>query len=430
MKLKISINTDQKSETTNNNEIKPISIIKYTLEHVMIKNIVILIPILVLLTCVQDTPDPSDNVSLPIEKVQAMVDKAQSGDTILLPAGKFTWTTPLTIPDEKKLTIRGSGMAKTIISSDLPTQVIDLNESGSRVTQIGFKLVNDIGVGIRVGGQNWRIDHCKFDFTGSGDYTIEGVYAYGSTENHPIGVIDHCEFTNIRVCVIGHQRIMAHERWAEPLALGTNNAVFIEDCIFTRTFSDRNVVDSNYGARYVFRYNTVNDGQIMAHSVQHNSRGSRSWEIYNNTINQVQLSLFTPIFLRGGTGVVFNNVLNGKWSKPNIVLDNYRSFREFEGGGLADGSSLWDGNEEANGYPARDQIGRSTDQWLWTDDNPYPPQQLDPMYQWNNTINGQNMNVYIHNNCDHHIKENRDYYNNVAMPDYTPYTYPHPLVLD
>jgi hypothetical protein len=136
-----------------------------------------------------------------------------------------------------------------------------------------------------------------------------------------------------------------------------------------------------------------------------------------------------PFLLAGGTEVVFDNIITGKWSSgPSIVVDNRRSFETLGDGGVCDGTSPWDGNTEENGYLARDQIGRSTDSWTWTDETPYPPQKLDPFYQWNNTYNGTDMLIYVHNNCDIHIKENRDFYNRQKRPDYVPYTYPHPLI--
>jgi hypothetical protein len=364
------------------------------------------------------------------EDVQSAVDSAESGDIIKIPAGNSNWTTTLVIPDDKRITLLGSGRDVTVISSDTscPGSLINMGSSGSRITDMGFSLANNNGDGIRVRGRDWRIDHCRFE--NNIDQIIEGVHArgYSSDEGCPAGLIDHCDFINTRVVVTGDAALMANAIWAEPLGLGTNNAVFIEDCNFNYTqFS--NAVDANYGGRYVFRYNTVNDSYTEAHSLQGTHRATRSWEIYSNTINQVNRNMWAPFFLRGGTGVVFDNTITGDWSSgPAIVVDNRRSFEALGEGGLCDGTSPWDGNEEENGYPARDQIGRSTDQWLWTDANPYPPQELDPFYQWNNSYNGNDISVYVHNNCDIHIKENRDFYNNTERPDYTPYTYPHPLI--
>jgi hypothetical protein len=392
---------------------------------------IIILMVVTIVSCKKKDSKPSYDIlatSTSHDDVQLAVDSAENGDIVGIPAGNSTWTSTLEIPDGKKITLMGSGEKATVISTgtNSPGDLIDLNASGSRITNMGFKLANNNGVGINVRGQSWRVDHCRFE--NNITQIIEGVSVRGFDNGCPVGLVDHCEFNNIRVLITGDANLMANAIWAEPLGLGTNNAVFIEDCIFSYTqFS--NAVDANYGGRYVFRYNVINDAYIEAHSVQANNRATRSWEIYNNTINQVTMSMWAPFFLRGGTGVVFNNTITGTWSSgPTIIVDNRRSFEAVGDGGLCDGTSPWDGNEELNGYPARDQIGRSTDQWLWTNANPYPPQQLDPFYQWNNVCNGTKISVYVHNNCGIHIKENRDYYNNVERPNYTPYTYPHPLI--
>jgi len=392
---------------------------------------IIILTVVTLFSCKKKDSKPTYDIlamSTSHDDVQLAVDNAENGDIVGIPAGNSTWASTLEIPDGKKITLMGSGERATVISTDTnaPGDLINMNASGSRITNLDFKLANNNGVGINVRGQGWRIDHCRFD--NNITQIIEGVSVRGFDNGCPVGLIDHCEFNNIRVLIIGDANLMANSIWAEPLGLGTNNAVFIEDCIFSYTqFS--NAVDANYGGRYVFRYNVVNDAYIEAHSVQANNRATRSWEIYNNTINQVSMSMWAPFFLRGGTGVIFNNTITGTWSSgPTIIVDNRRSFEALGDGGLCDGTSLWDGNEEPNGYPARDQIGRSTDLWLWTSQNPYPPEQLDPFYQWNNECKGSKISVYVHNNCGIHIKENRDYYNNVERPNYTPYTYPNPLI--
>ncbi|MBN1181080.1 MAG: hypothetical protein JXB49_02255 [Bacteroidales bacterium] len=368
--------------------------------------------------------------STSLEDVQVAVDSAESGYTVQIPEGSSTWYGTLVVPDGRRITLLGSGEETTIISSDSTTPgiIINLNNSGSRVTNIGFQLSNDNGCGIRVGGNDWRVDHCLFE--NPTENTIEGVIAWGTVEEDdcPTGVIDHCVFNDVRVIVVGYAGLMANKIWSEPLGLGTNNAMFVEDCEFN-FIKFGNAVDANYGGRYVFRHNVVNDAYIEAHSLQGTHRATRSYEIYGNTINQVERGMWAPFFLRGGTGVVFDNIITGSWfSGPSIIVDNRRSFEALGDGGLCDGTSPWDGNELPNGYPARDQIGRSTDEWLWIDENPYPPQEFDPLYQWNNYHNGAGIDVYVHNNCDIHIRENRDYYNNTEKPGYSPYTYPHPLV--
>jgi len=366
------------------------------------------------------------------QDVQAAIDLASDGDTVKVPAGSCTWTppgswiAPVTIPDSKKIVLQGEGMDSSIITWNHESRALDIGASGSRITGFGFLFGQDENTnGISVSGAGWRVDNCRFENNAAS--TVEGVVASAQgDESHPVGVVDNCIFKDSRVIMHGHAKLLAHEVWAEPLGLGTDNAVFIEDCEFSRTMHG-NAVDTNYGGRYVFRYNNLIDTYIEAHSVQGNHRTSRSWEIYGNTINQVGRSIWVPMLVRGGTGVVFSNNLTGTWGNPNIALDNRRSFESVDVSGQCDGSSSWDGNEETNGYPCRDQIGRSTDQWLWTSTNPYPPQELDPAYFWNNKHGANDVIPFIHNNCGDWIQEGRDYHVGTEKLGYTPYPYPHPL---
>ena len=354
--------------------------------------------------------------STELADVIVAINMAQPGDTVIIPSGTSIWTSGVSIPDNKQITVRGAGAANTVIIGGN----FNLRRSGSRLTQIG---TIGTGTSVVVYGSGWRIDRCRFENSGSG--IIEGIQVSGQGGPHPVGVIDHCEFVNTRVNVYGDANLTAHGVWAQPLGLGTNNAVFIEDNTFTYTIFS-NALDSHYGGRYVFRYNIVVDGYIEAHSADEGGyRGSRSWEIYENMISQAVRSMYMPFRLRGGTGVVFKNTVTGTWGSPNIGLDNVRSCS-----GECDGTNLQDGNIPGeNGYPCRDQIGRSTDQWLWTTENPYPPQALDPAYAWNNT-NESGQATFVTIQCQEsrdHIQEDRDFYNE-QKPGYTPFTYPHPLV--
>jgi hypothetical protein len=150
------------------------------------------------------------------------------------------------------------------------------------------------------------------------------------------------------------------------------------------------------------------------------------WEIYNNTIF-TDKGYYMPFRLRAGTGVVYNNSVTGNWANPNIGLDNVRTFETTAQ--KCDGTSNFDGNQDSSGYPCRDQIGRGRDKWLWTEKTPYPPQETDPAYEWDNTYSEakKNVNFVVLNNCQTTIKENRDFFNNTKKLDYRAYPYPHPL---
>ncbi|MBI9099855.1 MAG: hypothetical protein JEY91_15350 [Spirochaetaceae bacterium] len=360
----------------------------------------------------------SDIIALSTEQidVQNAVDTAITGDTVFVPSGTSTWNSKVTIPNDKKITIQGAGVTETIINGN----AITMNQSGSRIT--GFRFNSGE---ITVDGDDWRIDHCYF----YADSFSNGVRVNGNRKSlHPRGLVDNSTFVNQRVLVLGWLGLLAHDLWFEPITLGSDyDTVYIEDCTFSST-EHANAIDSNYGGRYVFRHNILNDIYIEAHSVQGNHRASRSWEIYDNTINQITRSMWTPMYLRGGTGVVFNNAITGNWSLPKPTLNNKRDQTASSVCGICDGSSPWDGNTSGEGgYPCRDQIGRGADLNLWTDANPYPPQTLDPVYGWNNTYNSSNVTFTVANQSPiPHILEGRDFYNE-PKPGYIPFTYPHPL---
>ena len=75
-----------------------------------------------------------------------------------------------------------------------------------------------------------------------------------------------------------------------------------------------------------------------------------------------------------------------------------------------------------------DQPGSGADLIVGNAPGPrYPNQAREPLYSWNNTLNGVNVN-FSHSDASSNLRENIDFYNNTPMPGYTPYVYPHPLV--
>jgi hypothetical protein len=369
------------------------------------------------------------------EDVQAAIDQAQGGDAVLIPAGTWIWTTPASkTPSvrikDKTIILMGAGIEQTIIHDqtgvayhEVPLLVYPTEETQMRITGISFlsELNGQIGIEIAVHGGNWRIDHCSF----KGHYgTGRGIKAMG------IGVVDHCTFCNHGqgVSVFGE----GHKSWAEPLTLGSENAVFIEDCTFSYDDFYDGALDAYNGARYVFRYNQTSTF-LGHHGLDSGGyRSTFSSEIYENLI----IPMKNPPFIfgsRGGTGVWFNNLVKGSFpaSSARLRLVNYRTTNSYDPWGMCDGSNPIDGNEQENGYPARDQIGCSTDERLWggVGDLPAPKQAHEPYYAWGNTYNGNLIGLAVYDLVYAvHIQENRDYYN-TSRPEYVPYQYPHPLTL-
>jgi hypothetical protein len=354
--------------------------------------------------------------------VQSAINSAGTSDTVQVPAGTCTWGSgAVTIPASKRLTLRGAGAGSTVING-AGNQVLRLTTSGSRVTGFTFNSATVVA-----DGDDWRIDQNLFTATST---FFDSIFIFGDRANtHPRGVIDHNEFRGgARVNVIGWSNLAAHAIWSQPLGLGAESGqkVFIEDNTFNYA-QYSGVFDTNYGGRFVFRHNTVTNGYVEVHSLQQ-GRASRSWEVYNNTFAQGGANVWTPFFVRGGTGVIYGNTITGTWGTPTITLDNVRSAFPGYNYGMCNGTSPADGNQISNGWPCRDQIGRGTDTALWTSQNPYPPQASDPAYFWNNTAPGGGpLGIYIHNGSNAWIVSGRDYFNGTQRPGYVPYPYPHPL---
>jgi len=378
------------------------------------------------------------------QEVQKAIDAAADGDTVLVPAGSAAWTTshenrPAVVISrkgrEKRITLQGAGIGKTIITDATGSQcfqvVIKTSEAGIysgvkdkafRITGFTFKGKGDDALISTTGYTKWRIDHCRFENSG------RSLWVSG------IGLIDHCAFDkkdNGQSVFVSHMDFAGKDHgdgsWSSPLSLGTEKAVYIEDCTFKYYVKNPNAaLDGCFGARVVFRHNKLINAFIAVHGTETSGRGRsiRSYEIYGNRFDMTApREHFTAIFLRGGTGVIFDNKVIGSY-RAFVLATNYRSRDSYPPWGKCDGSSKWDGNLEPNGYPAIDQIGRSTDS------GPGTPQQHDPLYEWDNTLNGANADIAVSGGPEvqAHIKQGRDYHNDTSRPDYAPYVYPHPLV--
>lgn len=384
-------------------------------------------------------------VSCSVAAVQTAINAAVDGGTVVIPAcpGGISWTTTLTVT--KGITIQGGGIGTTVLLDNVskgdsacananPMLVFDVAAPKRwRLTGLTIRgSAPDVSVCsaghlfVRGTSKAWRLDHVRLE----NQQTI-GIRISGDT----YGVIDHNQFhgTFKQGILVEHSgwggRAYGDGSWAEPLTLGTEKAVYIEDNVFTDPSPvGAGAVDATGGARYVFRYNQATFMGNHGTESSGRRRSVRSYEIYHNTFNAGSLAaVYTAINLRGGTGVVFNNTFIGDYNAI-INVQNFRDTGAYSPWGQCDGSSPYDQNQAGQtGYACIDQIGRSTGALL-SGDTPtpaaWPNQALEPLYQWGNTRNGV-VNPTI--SAGGHIRANRDYVDNVAKPGYTPYPYPHPL---
>ncbi len=331
--------------------------------------------------------------------IQTAISQTSPGDTVKIPAGTFSYSGSIAF--NAGITILGAGNTATILnkSGTSTTPMFTVNGSnGLRTTMGNFAIVGVVGSSSTVQDHAIRLNTCKdfhlYEITFR-SFGYSAVYVKGNSR----GLIRKCSFIDIfrpAINNLGYGVVVygdANGAWSRPLDLGTENAVYVEDCYFK---ANRHAIASNDGARYVFRYNTVMDNggnfqPIDAHGREYGSpRGSRSYEIYNNTVDNSVRSSWCQIFIRGGDGVIFNNTLLRGTTSNHILLAN-RS----------------DGGHTSTSYPAPDQTRL--------------------LYVWNNKIsNGNVVGVTIRSGHESFFKLGRDYWHE-PMPGYKPYTYPHPL---
>jgi len=455
--------------------------------------------------------------------VQAAVDAASDGDTVTVPPGVSTWTTRVYI-NQKAVTVQGAGGVQTKIhdatdnfSNNHPFDINGVEGkpwriSGFSFTSAGLNTWDDYNIMINVRGtcKNWRVDHCTFTDVTSALETAGGSNTYG--------VIDHCYFVVPTSSSVDYPMVptMMHifsdnaTAWTRPLALGTSQALYIEDCVFNygdninvRQLDNANAMHASNGGRYVFRHNYVKNTKFEQFGACTNGgRGGVSGEVYDN-IFVYDLNYPCIGGFEGGTGVCFNNTatIGGSFWIPLILYD----YRPCSGYGClsplnspCDGSSPLDGNLAADPPAFGAHTGSNnaaaltcstktwtTNQWanyfVWniTDgskgrvvsntataitvtlssgtENDWdtgdvfkitngwpcydqaglgPNQTLEPVYEWNNTINGANAGFTVNsggcsvsNYQTAYFRPGRDYYADTQKPGYVPYTYPHPLTV-
>jgi hypothetical protein len=481
--------------------------------------------------------------------VQAALDLAVDGDTVKVPSGTCTWTKTVTTGSllfpgyaGKAVTVCGAGIGNTTIRDDVPstdgngTLFAIVTQEGKPFRLTGFTFATSpalIGAGqkfsavVAVNGSSKavRVDH--------NDFATDTVSGRGIlTSGFLYGVIDHNHFAPgvTQALTIFHETWDGHDggngSWAAPLALGSEKAIFLED----NDIESGLVTDAFDGARFVVRHNTIATALIPVqnHGIEGATRSGLSLEVYDNQVSlQAQESL---MYLRGGTGVFFNNTITGAGDAGSLgSLLNFRSL-DINGYGACDGAGHYDLNDVTDdattpggagdgvfeagthagvqmietvsdpatltagaawtpnqwvGYSLRnvtkdwgseiatntattittkpsvhigdgrvpphewdpgdqfevrrveaciDQIGRGPGVLL-TGYNPpdgtgvtplgWPGESSEPLYSWNNTINGTAQNGM--SPASSVIRENRDYFVGQMRPGYTPYEYPHPL---
>jgi hypothetical protein len=392
--------------------------------------------------------------------VQAAINAATRGDTVLIPEGSNFWTSQLVV--SKAITLEGSGTGKTIITdgwgnSSLPLIKVVASRPGlTRLTGITFyqsKTTPSYAV-LQVSGGTanaFRFDNMEFK-----SIIKKGIWAI-----YVRGVIDHCLFQTdengsaqaLRVDGNNYDtppKQSPDSYYAKPATFGTTDAVYIEDCVldFFQGRAD-SAFELYYGGKYVVRNCLITNVMFGVHGCDSGARSGHSFEVYNNTwcyTGVIPGNQFGQ--LRGGTGMIFSNNFYTTYSGivPSLALDEYRcSYTNIYAGpscqfvaGWVTGTNRVDGNSDDYGYPALDQIGRTGPTVFGVNKS---SQVLQPLYCWSNTFSNPNLTqalpiyvAHVYTNApvsaDKIIQKGRDYFDGTVAPDYTPLKYPHPFTSD
>jgi len=369
--------------------------------------------------------------------VQNAINSAASGAVVCVPAGSASWTGTLAFPTTNKdITVAGAGIGATVIACGSVNCWAMTNASNQRLTgfEFNWSAAGDRFLTIHgpvTNGKVFRIDHNKFNAPSS-IWSIIDVAGDGPIAKHPTGLIDNNTFVNFSIHFNGTNFSLTdgntqHVLWSQPTTLGDfTDVVYVEDNNFTSTPTAgfQNFADGNYAARWVWRFNTHNGHGtgLEIHSVQGPNRAVRRWEVYGNTWAKSGASFYPVMFVRGGSGVAFDNTASADYG-TTLLLDNVRSMGDPGGGvGACNGSSTWDQNTLGmKGYACRDQIGRGGDTTTWAPTQAFSQTAL-PAYFFNNLEAGSQFTVTLDADCGSasclaapgnnpaHIVANRDYY--------------------
>lgn len=402
------------------------------------------------------TPDKSS--------VQTCVTNASNGDTINVVAGSASWSGAITISG-KGLTIIGAGIGNTVITGgsffldSIPAPSKSATPS-VRISGFTFALGGNMLTLQDVKG--FRIDHNAFSQTSA----VNCIMSYGfATTNW--GVLDHNTFTYCQQESLGGDYGNSlngdNIAWSMANPVGTQYAIYYEDDTFTNPDGSSNgyfnCFDAYQGGAYVVRFSSLSGCRFEAHGVQgDNSRGTRSWEMYNDTLSNPSKPSYRPWLIRAGTGMVFHNTSDGSFLSNVFNIDGPR----LEEDSIASQVPKWqfcDGTNQssylttpgttggyttfpspktlivdaqgAGGYRCRDQIGSGPDSSTWASgwSTTPPSQSLAPAYIWKNSSAGGELPVQLNceapgtklcnNQASNTLVQNRDYFTYASSFDGT-----------
>lgn len=338
-----------------------------------------------------------------------------------------------------------STMPVTTIVKSITGIMLNITEDASHSVELsGVKLVWGTGAGSAItfspvsGGKPIMVHDCYFE-SGAGTASAT-IWSYGLR-----GLVYECSFAAFPFSYNDQPVVIyasTQDTWTSASVMGANDTTgtgnfYIENCDF-HAFLNSTDLDDN--ARAVLRHNLFNNSGIGTHGADTSNYGARHYEIYENTFlfngyndgNTLNLNYY--FFLRGGTGVIYNNAIadivsTDYGNKPEITMTVMNLQRN---GGP---NACWGANIGGVQYPAPRQVGMGRVTGTAGNDSVTYVGDSEPLYVWGNSgtyvVSVQDYGGSECTNPDSstdYIIAGRDYFNNeTAKPSWTAYTYPHPL---
>ncbi len=265
--------------------------------------------------------------------VQNAVNAARDGDTVMIPAcAKTVWTSPVTVPNTKSLTIHGAGIGVTTISYSYQGFALIANVGANKIFKLaGLTLTSESGVDPGITYAVVQINASGSNASSTARFRVYNVvFDYPDTRclsfNNIVGVVDGVVF-NKKCNKQGFEVFngswngvgdKGHNKWFQNYSpstfWGTEDAVYFEDCTF---YSDNScgtdsftISDCDRAGRYVVRYSSITNANIGAHDVGTtggSNVGCMSAEIYNNRLYHQARGKYTAINARGGNWLIYKN---------------------------------------------------------------------------------------------------------------------------
>jgi hypothetical protein len=394
--------------------------------------------------------------------VQNAIKQAQNNWTVIIPDGTCTWMSHVLV--NKSVNIEGQSRSKVVIIDEFSNgwlftvtpSTINYTAIGNLTFKVGSANFNTnngtpgyIVVYDNPGEKETIIHNLNINTNG----TLEGmrietqsVLIYNNTFNYTV-FANYQAAEGIQIKMDGQNM---QNTWEMPSTLGTKatnwtSKVYIEHNTWKDWFSG---IDMDDNSRVVVRGNFFDNSSFGSHGAETSPNGVREYEIYNNTFtyatnggcnSSVILNVNLDIFLRGGSGVIFDNVFpdleSCAWGqKTNIVLADYNINRL----GYIPCQTT---------YPSCREVGQG-----WNPNAPTTHTECantstsdygtgyytEGLWVWGNTGTGNQtpgLDQYTPDQCGNgeligtFLQEGRDYFVGNAMPGYTAQIYPDPMRL-